>query len=90
MSAEERIRKCDGDNQSCPRKGRSVIHYEIRFDNKTFEADLCKDHSAPLRDFMASFPDHFTVKLPAGARRAIQIHTIEEIESMKDSKKPKR
>lgn len=88
MSAEERIHRCD-DPDECRRKGKSVISYEIRWDGAVFEADLCKEHSAPLREFMARFPDHFTVKLPAGAKRGIQIHTMDEIEAMKDGK-PRR
>lgn len=84
MSAEERVRKCDGDGQACPRKGKQVVEIKIEWGQSVFQADLCKEHARPLYDFMAEFPAHFTVKIPAGARRGIQIHTMDEIESMKD------
>ena len=81
--AEERVRRCDGDNQTCPRRGKSVATYRVEWPGSHFQADLCREHSKPLFGFISNFPDHFVVKMPDSARRGFQIHTMEEIERLK-------
>ena len=85
--AEEKVRRCDGKAGTCPRKGSSVATYKVEWSESYFQADLCKEHAQPILDFTVSFPAHFTVKLPAGAKRGFQIHTMDEIERLKGRKR---
>lgn len=81
--AEERIKRCDW--QGCNRRGSKVNRYRIDLPGGVWTADLCMDHSAPLREYMTNFPEHFLVKVrPGGRSVGIQIHTIEEIEALKE------
>lgn len=84
--ADERVRVCDG--KDCPKRGKQVSRYRIDLPGVVFQADLCKAHSQPLRDFVADFPPHFSVKVRAGGRNntGIRLTTMEAIEA---SKKPR-
>lgn len=81
--AEERIKRCDW--QGCNRRGKKVDRYRLDMPGGVWTADLCSEHATPLREFLTEFPEHFFVKVRAGGRATgIQIHTIEEIEALKE------
>ncbi len=81
--AEQKTVVCDWD--ACARKGGQVQRWRIEMTTGVFTADLCKEHSAPLRDFISHFPPHFVVKVRPGGRRpsGIVVRTMDEIEDMK-------
>lgn len=81
--AEERIKRCDW--KGCDRRGRKVGRWRMDTPGGIWTADLCTEHSEPLREYMTHFPEHFLVKVrPGGRASGIQIHTIEEIEALKE------
>lgn len=81
--ADERIRVCD--IKGCPKRGKQVERFRIDLPGIVFQADLCKAHSLPLREFIAEFPPHFSTKVRPNGRNGtgIRLTTIEAIEATK-------
>lgn len=81
--ADERVKVCDF--TGCPKRGKQVERYRIDLPGQVFQADLCKDHASPLREFIAVYPPHFLVKVRPGGRNntGIRLTTLEAIEAGK-------